>query len=236
MLKKISFDILKKYFSEFALIFISVVLAFALTEWSSNQGDKVSQKTILREINNGLKSDLIDLQNNYNGHKISVSSINYFANWSKGSVKRNDSLALHYLALFRNYSPIINKTGYESMKSSGLKTITNDSLRFKIIELYDFNYKIIEKLEDGAPELQDFQNYFKPINDVIYPNLIFSNQGQIVDIKPSDNLTEKNRQELLSYFWRMKNNRVLKILRYKEVLNKLKLLEKSIIQELKNLD
>ena len=59
----------KKYFSEFAMIFISVILAFALTEWSSNQGKKVSEEKIFLEILNGLKKDSIDLTGNIDAHK-----------------------------------------------------------------------------------------------------------------------------------------------------------------------
>ena len=197
----------RKHFLEFAMIFISVILAFALTEWSSNKNEKLSQKTILTEIRNGLQSDVKDLQANLDNHKYSIRGVRVFRNWTFDKQIPQDSIAFYYYGLFRNYTPIINKTGYESLKSSGLKTINNDSLRFKIITLYDFHYKIIEKLEDSHAEMQDFQNYFKPTNDIIHSNLIFDDKGNIMGIQPSANISKNDKKALLSYFWRMELNK-----------------------------
>ena len=234
MLKEKISTVFKKYFSEFALIFISVILAFALTEWSSNQGEKISQKTILSEIKNGLHSDLKDLTSNVQNHKFSIKGVKFFRNWTQEKEISKDSLAFYYYGLFRNYTPIINKTGYESLKSIGLKTISNDSLRFKIISLYDYHYKIIEKLEDSHAEMQDFQNYFKPTNDIIHSNFIFDEKGNITNIKPSSNISENDKKALLSYFWRMEINKKFKVMRYNQVIEKLKELEKNIETETKN--
>lgn len=223
----------KKYFSEFALIFISVILAFALTEWSTNQGEKISQKTLLVEIKNGLTSDIKDLQANVDNHKYSIRGVRVFRNWTLKKEIPKDSIAFYYYGLFRNYTPIINKTGYESLKSNGLKTISNNSLRFKIITLYDYHYKIIEKLEDSSIEMQDFQNYFKPTNDIIHPNLNFDKKGNITGIRPCSNISEINQKALLSYFWRMELNKKFKLMRYNQVIKSIKELEKAIIEEIK---
>jgi len=234
MLKEKITIFFKKYFLEFALIFISVILAFLLTEWSSNKNEKLSQKTILTEIKNGLRSDVKDLQANLDNHKFSIRGVRVFRNWTMAKKIPQDSIAFYYYGLFRNYTPIINKTGYESLKSSGLKTISNDSLRFKIITLYDFHYKIIEKLEDSHPEMQDFQNFFKPTNDIIHSNLLFDEKGNIVGIQPSKNISENDKKALLSYFWRMEINKKFKIMRYNGIIEKLKELEKNIDVEIKN--
>ena len=84
MLKDKFTNIFKKYFPEFALIFISVILAFALTEWSNNQGKKVSQEKILLEISNGLKSDSYDVTSNIEAHKSGDKACNF---WSKARVE-----------------------------------------------------------------------------------------------------------------------------------------------------
>ncbi len=234
MLKQKVTNLFKKYFSEFALIFISVILAFALTEWSSNKNEKLSQKTILTEIKNGLQTDIEDLQANVDNHKLSIRGVRIFRNWTIEKQVPQDSIAFYYYSLFRNYTPIINKTGYESLKSSGLKTVNNDSLRFKIISLYDFHYKIIEKLEDSHVEMQDFQNYFKPTNDIIHSNLIFDDKGNIIGIQSSKNISKNHKKELLSYFWRMEINKKFKVVRYNGIIEKLKELERNLEEEIKN--
>lgn len=233
MFKRNILPVFKKYFSEFLLIFISVILAFAFTEWSNSKNEKLSQRTILTEIKNGLQSDVKDLQANVDSHKFSLRGVKVFRNWTLEKSIPQDSIALYYYGLFRNYTPIINKTGYESLKSSGLKTISNDSLRFKIITLYDFHYKIIEKLEDTHPEMQDFTNYFKPTNDIIHSNLSFDEKGNVIGIQPSTNISENDKKALLSYFWRMEINKKFKMMRYNEIIKKLKELQKNIDEEIK---
>ena len=93
MFKRTILPFFKKYLSEFALIFISVILAFALTEWSSNKNEKLSQKTILTEIKNGLQSDVKDLQANVDNHKYSIRGVRVFRNWTMEKKIPQDSIA-----------------------------------------------------------------------------------------------------------------------------------------------
>ena len=129
MFKEKFLNILKKYSTEFALIFISVILAFALTEWSSNRGEKISETKILSEIKNGINLDYKDFESNLKMHKISKAGVRELRKWVNNEEINNDSIPVYYYLVFRNYSPIINKTGYESLKETSLKTISNDSLR-----------------------------------------------------------------------------------------------------------
>lgn len=125
----------KKYFSQFALIFISVILAFALTEWSSNKGKKISEEKIYSEILNGLKKDSIDLAGNIDAHKNGELACKYWRKVINENKANQDSLIGSYYLLTRNVISIQNKSGYETLKSKGLETIENDSLRTKIINL-----------------------------------------------------------------------------------------------------
>lgn len=110
-----------------------MILACALTEWSANRGEKVSENKILGEIKNGINSDYKDFESNLKMHKISKSGVGELRKWVNNQEINNDSIPVYYFLVFRNYSPIINKTGYESLKGTNLKTISNDSLRFQII-------------------------------------------------------------------------------------------------------
>ncbi|NJL76752.1 MAG: hypothetical protein HC892_18750 [Saprospiraceae bacterium] len=222
-----------KYFLEFTLIFTSVVLAFALAEWSSRQGEKVSETKILIEIRNGIDSDSKDFESNLKMHKLSNNGVRMLRNWAINEPINQDSLRFYYYIVYRNYSPIINKTGYESLKETNLKIISNDSLRFQIIKLYDYHYNILEQLENKNEEMQDFKTYFHPINKILTPYMIFDEKGNFVTLKKS-NLSEQQKTELLSYLWRMEITKSFKIKRYSEIINEIASLNKSIANKLKN--
>ncbi|MEG0931324.1 hypothetical protein [Algoriella sp.] len=232
MFKEKFLNILKKYSTEFALIFISVILAFALTEWSSNRGEKISETKILSEIKNGINLDYKDFESNLKMHKISKAGVRELRKWVNNEEINNDSIPVYYYLVFRNYSPIINKTGYESLKETSLKTISNDSLRFQIIKLYDYHYNIIEQLENHNEEMQDFETYFALVNKILTPYMSFDEKGNLKNLQKA-NLSEVEKKELLSYLWRLELTKMFKIFRYEQVLTEIKNLDKSLNAELK---
>jgi hypothetical protein len=225
-------NLLKKYGPEFILIFISVVLGFFFTEWSSSRSEKVSEKKILAEILNGLKADKEDFNANINNYNISLRGLDLFRKWAEGHASYKDSAATHYLVLMRNFAPVINKTAFESFKSSGLKSIESDSLRSKIISLYDFHYSIISKLEEQMVEMQDFNNFYKAINDLLLPYMLFDAKGKLLGFKKA-NLNQNQKNELLSYLWRMEIYKKFRISRYQRLLTSQETCISAIEKELK---
>ena len=55
---------LERYFFEFLSVFIAVIAAFGLNNWSEYRRDTIAEEKILIEIRNGLKSDLEELKIN----------------------------------------------------------------------------------------------------------------------------------------------------------------------------
>lgn len=223
----------KKYIFEFLSIFIAVVSAFALTNWNENKNDKQSEQKILLEIKNGLDRDIQDFNNNILGHKISLRANEVFRDLIENKAIPQDSIEKFYIALFRDYTPVINRSGYESLKANGLKTIINDSLRFQIISLYDYSHVIIEKLEDNVTEMQSFENYFAPVNELLHPYMEFDNSGKFKMFHKPEKLTETEKKELLSYLWRLETNRRYKLRKYDLVIATIKKVRTNIEKELK---
>lgn len=223
----------KKYALEFASIFVAVVSAFALNNWNDHRVNKESEQKILSEIKNSLKIDVHDFKINIYGNGISLRADTIFRNLLDGVAVTQDSIGTHYTSLFRDYIPIINRSAYESLKANNLKTITNDSLRIQIIALYDYHYSIIEKLEYEVPEMKSYKNYFSRVNTLLHPFMEFNQAGNLVKFNGLDQLGKDEKKEILSYLWRMRNNRVFKLRKYDQIIAQMKKLEQKITQELK---
>jgi len=221
-----------RYILEFLSIFIAVVSAFALTNWNDNKNNQHSEQKILAEILNSLEIDLKDFKNNINGNNLSLKADSVFRDLINGEEKSQESIALEYTLLFRDYIPIVNKSAYESLKSNNLKTVTNDFLRIQIISLYDYYYSIIEKLEYEVPEMKSYKNYFQRTNSLLYPFMEFDKNGDLIKFTGLNNLTENNKKEILSYLWRIRNNRKFKLARYDLIIEEMKKLELAIEKEL----
>lgn len=222
----------KKYAFEFLSIFIAVVSAFALTNWNDNRNNNDSEQKILTEIKNGISLDNNDFQSNIKGHRFSLRANQVFRELIESKPVGQDSIAFFYTSLFRDYTPLINRSGYESLKESGLKTITNDTLRLQIITLYDYHYGIIEIL-DNVNEMQSFEHYFASVNELLHPYMEFNNNGDLIKISDPNELTISQRKEILSYLWRLENNRKFKLMRYDSIMEEMKRVKNNIVLELK---
>ncbi|MEM1324004.1 MAG: hypothetical protein AAGG75_27330 [Bacteroidota bacterium] len=223
---------IRKYTFEFLCIFIAVISAFALNNWNDNRRDRYSEDKILREIKNGLQLDLQDISVNKSGHQMGIRSCTFYRALIKNGAVAQDSLPIFSIILTRDFTSIMNQTGYESLKSKGLEIVTNDSVRIQIITLYDYYYQIIRKLEESVPEMQSFQTYFMAINEALAPYMEFNERGVLKRIQTPLRLAAAERKQLLSFLWRIESNRLFKLNRYNLIEQKIEKLIGAIDREL----
>ena len=222
----------KNYAFEFLSILIAVITAFALNNWNDNRKDNLAESKILVEILNGLKKDKLDVAGNIGGHELGIKSVKFWRKIVRDESPNVDSLLIHYFRFTRDFISIQTTSGYEALKSRGFELIKNDSLREDIISVYEFDYQILEKLEEEYFEMQFQENYFKEINRVIAPNFIYNEKGDMVDMKLPLRLSASDRNIMLSYLWKIQNNREFMLGIYRDVEIKIQGLIKEIEREL----
>lgn len=182
----------------------------------------------MAEINNGLSLDLQDIDGNTSSHRQSIKACRYFRSLLQNEPVKQDSLGFHYIMLVRDYTSIMNLSGYQSLKSKGLEIISNDSIRLQILALYDYWYQIMYKLEETAAEMQVFQTYFYPINDMLNPYFEWDELGNLIAIQHPVPLSEAEKKELLSYLWRIEINHLYKLQRYQSLMEEVESLQQAI--------
>lgn len=233
-MKKLKIKGWKKYVFEFFSIFIAVLTAFALNNWNDNRKADKSESKILIEISNGLEKDIVDIRQNQFGHKGGIKACDYFRNMLMGKKVNSDSLMVRYRALTRDFISIQNTAGYETLKSRGLELIKNDSLRLKIISIYEYDYNTLLKLEEEYYEMQFQENYFKDINDEIAPNFIIDSLGNITGIDLPLKIQEDKRNKLLLYLWKIQSNRDFTLKYYSAIEKKVNKVREDIKYEIKH--
>lgn len=222
----------KNYTFEFLSIFIAVISAFGLNNWNDNRNNRNAESKILSEISNGLKKDLDDIHINMAGHRTGLNSVDYFRELLAQKSVSTDSILPKYFFLTRDFVSIQNTSGYETLKSKGLELIRNDSLRTKIISLYEYDYSTLRKLEEDYYELQFQANYFKEINKVISRNLELDENKYITGVSLPLQLDENEEKTLLSYLWKIRKNREFMLRFYTQVEHKIEKLRIEIEEEL----
>lgn len=225
----------KKYAFEFLSIFVAVISAFALNNWNENQRDERAETKILMEILHGLEKDIEDVHVNVNGHEQGMAACKYFRRVTNGTETNFDTLTAYYFTLLRDFVSIQNTSGYETLKSRGLELVKNDSLRTKIISLYEYDYNTLKKLEEEYHELQFQENYFQEVNSLLAPDFIYDDFGNMIALNVPLNIDEGERKILLSYIWKVQVNRKFIMDEYVKVESKIVELRSEIEEELKQL-
>lgn len=223
-----------KFLLEFISVFIAVVFAFALNNWNENRRDNNAEKKILKEIANGLTKDLDDIKLNILGHKQGLKASEFWRNVINNKKFDEKLIQNSYLNLTRDFVSIQNKAGYETLKSKGLELIKNDTLRFQIISLYEYEFTTLEKLEETYGEMQFHTNYYNELNRIISPHFDFDQLGNIKKINVPLNISKVEKNIFLAYLWKINTNRNFILYYYSQIeKNTLKLIQ-NINNELKN--
>ncbi len=225
---------LGKYFFDFVAVFFAVISAFALNNWNDNRRDAEAEEKILLEIKNGLIADLKDIADNKKAHNYGVRSCNFFSRVFNGEEVPQDSIQFNYMYLTVGNSSVMNTSGYESLKSKGLEIIKNDSVRVKIIELYEVTYEKIGKLEEENPTLQIFNNFYLPINRVLSPYMNFVMENKQIEFSENVTLNHAEKKLMESYLWRMQLVRKSMLGHYARAEEKIRALLTSLDSELEN--
>ena len=98
--------------------------------------------------------------------------------------------------------------------------------------MYEGNYNTIRKLEEEYDELQFQENYYKDFNNKLAPYYILDSLGNLKNIRYPVNLSETEKNLLLTDLWKMRGNRNFIIQYYHEVEAKVKSLQEAINKEL----
>ena len=192
----IQFIKIRKYLiyaiGEILLITIGILIALNLNNWNQDQNARAIEIKTLEELHLSLSDDLKDLQFSLGFYINSKNSSDILISHFENKLPYNDTLDIHFgkIGLFAVLSV---RTGpFETLKSRGMETITNDSLRLKIASLYDFHYKTIVEYQEIHIEhyseirkmlLYKFKNliafesaspinYDKLLNDIVFLNTV----------------------------------------------------------------
>lgn len=156
---------LSRFILEIFSIFLGVTIAFLASHWNDQRKERVIERKTLEEISIELNSDINDIRGNMSGHRLGIEAVSLFQAYTVGEPVAYDSLNSSFDRLYRDYIAITNTTAYETLRSRGIEIISNDQLRADIVELYDFAYEIIQKLEEEYYPAQFHRNYFDDISE-----------------------------------------------------------------------
>ena len=146
---------------EVLLIFIGITAAIWFQNWNENRLARKVEKRLLIEIKAAIEQDLEDINDNIFGFSkrlAAYDSLTYGYENNKPFIDEKKQL-LPYL---RGLTTFLSSSGpYETLKSRGLATISDDSLRHEISNYYDFLYDMLKSNE--REDHNHYNQYMKPM-------------------------------------------------------------------------
>lgn len=151
------------------MITIGILGAYALNDWSANRSRKQTELKILKEIKSNLELDLIDLNENRQGHFTNLKVLDSLNRGEEFQLTK-EQVALNLYGAFRDYIYTPQRSAIETLTAKGVDLITDDSLRINILRLYDFYTTALVKMEEEYQPSQ-FTADFRYIQDRYYARL-----------------------------------------------------------------
>ena len=142
-----------KYFKyaigEIILVVIGILIALQINNWNERRKLKQVEIKALKEIQEGFIADTRDLTINAKALTKAFESGQLILNQLNSTRPYHDSLSIHFAGSLQLTRLISNDGPYDMLKTKGLDLISNDSLRKRIISMYDNRYESIRTWEKG---------------------------------------------------------------------------------------
>ena len=181
-----------KYFKyaigEIVLVVIGILIALGINNWNNEQKDNQAEVKYLSQIKKSLKENDLILKERIEFDKRLLKLGDQLYNHIKTQKKLNDSIKQILVVLQHDQMVSFNMAAFENLKNDGLSFISNDDLKFEIINIYDKELKYIQNIFANQ-----FENYLSGvINPFFSENFEFVSYNKKIIIEPN------NYQELLS--------------------------------------
>lgn len=151
----------KHAIGEIALIFIGITMAIWFNNWNESRRARIVELKSLQEISGAIHQDLKDIEENILGFQQRVVLYEVFVEHIECQLLLTDSLRLR-IPFLQGVTTFLSNIGpFETLKSRGLETISNDSLRIKVSLYYDLEYDRIQSNE--LRHHQHYNEYLKPM-------------------------------------------------------------------------
>lgn len=134
---------------ELALIFVGITLALAASAWYEDQQERQEEISILRQFRVALSADLEELERIFETENEVHAKVSRLLDHLAGNEPYSQEVGdvINAILTFRGVRA--NVSAYEALKSRGFELVSDEELRFELINYY----------EELAPALRDiYQN------------------------------------------------------------------------------
>ncbi len=173
---------------EIVLVVIGILIALGINNWNNEQKDKQAELKYLNQIRKSLKENDLILKERIETDKRLLKFGDQLYNHIKTQKEINDTIKHIFVVLLNDQMVSFNMAAFENLKNDGLSFISNDDLKFEIINIYDKELKYIQNIFANQ-----FENYLSGVM-----NPFFSESFEFVSNEKNIIVEPNNYQDLLN--------------------------------------
>ena len=148
-----------KYFKyaigEILLVVIGILIALQINNWNESRKATKQEVKILNELKNDLKTNLAEIKESYDRTVIRQNSAVLILDKLKSNIPVDDSLIKAFENIKGDVIFNIANTSYKYIENQGINTLSNDSLRIRITEMFERHLKNIRFRENRNRAIVD---------------------------------------------------------------------------------
>ena len=235
--RKIRYDLIEKiktgkYFKyaigEIVLVVIGILIALQINNWNENRKAEVEEIKILANLKSDLEKTLIEFANAVEFNKSTVAEISKIQHHHKNNLPYDEKLDFSFGVIPHFYFSFVTNSTYKSLQTVGIGIIQNDSLKNKIVNIYDV---VLASMIDYNND----ENLLKSsIVEPFFSKNIRYTEDSVYSAKPNKYTDLINNNEFNNILSLIKRQRARGFENYESVSIKLKDLIDAINSELKN--
>ncbi len=128
---------------EILLVVIGILIALSINNWNEERKLRNQEDKLLLDLRSDLNASLDEL---VEGKKFNEATLQHYHLIHEAILKDrtyHDSLEVAFGLISNWHSPYFTYTAYESLKTKGIDIIQNDSLKGKIVKMYERTYAFL---------------------------------------------------------------------------------------------
>ena len=147
---------------EIVLVVAGILIALQINTWNEIRKSKSTEINVLNDLVTGLENDRYTMDYIYDKHNRAIESCQIILRVMGGFEETNNVSGEQFATTNYYTNFYATKGAYESLKTIGFETITNKVLRFRIINLYEQWYRILQtNLDNHTASILDLGPFYQ---------------------------------------------------------------------------
>ena len=169
-----------EYLLEIIVLIIGILGAYSLNNWNETRKNKTTEIKIYKEIQDDLLVTYIDLKSDFDNHLFFLKRTRIVRDQMMYKKEYTDSISYFLSTMDKGFQLFPKTTGFETLKSLGLGTLSNDSLRQSITNLFQLTLKRVtdrgkeeiksSSISDLSPFIEKYLQLDTTVNDYLQIN------------------------------------------------------------------